>query len=184
MPIPQPALSGTRRDFMIEHLLYNAEKPPTAAAAGQRMVLNLPLPPWQRGEVWTQQQKSAFIEGIFLGFGTGFYVVNGKWWLADGATAPCSGWLLDGQQRMTSIRDFLAGEIVVFGDVTFPAMTGPEAIRFRHTLFPCVEIEYTDDENKLRELYDRLNFSGTPHTPSQRAATAASEPNEPQMGPG
>lgn len=36
--------------------------------------------------------------------------------------------------------------------------------RFNNLIFPCIEMDYTDDEKVLKELYRRLNFSGTPHT--------------------
>ncbi|MDP3310598.1 MAG: DUF262 domain-containing protein, partial [Polaromonas sp.] len=47
---------------------------------GERRMLGLVLPPWQRPGVWTTHQKIRFIEGIFHGFGTGYYVTNGLDW--------------------------------------------------------------------------------------------------------
>lgn len=59
--------------------------------------------------MWTQAQKRRFVEGIFLGLGSGYYVTNGLEWADDGATAPMAGWLLDGQQRMNALRVRVVG---------------------------------------------------------------------------
>lgn len=166
MPIPQPLLKGTQHDYQIGHLVDMP--PPGPAVPAERRLLNLNLPPWQRPEVWTHSQKRRFVEGIFLGLGCGQYVVNGSDWESDGEPKPMSAWLLDGQQRISALRDFLAGDLVVFDDVSFPAMPAADQLRFKRRPFPCFELDYTDDENALKELYDRLNFSGTPHTAEQR----------------
>lgn len=165
MPLPEKILQGARRDYPIERLLEDMADP---RIPEERRLLGLVLPPWQRPEVWGVEQKRRFIEGIFLGFGCGYYVTNGLEWLKDGTSAPMSGWLLDGQQRISALRDFLEDRLVLFGDVRISCLSAPEVRRFRHEVFPCFELEYTDDENKLKELYDRLNFSGIAHTLDQR----------------
>lgn len=167
MPLPKPLLRGTHRDYAIGHLIETSGARPTIPA--ERQLLNLVLPPWQRPEVWTMSQKQRFIEGIFLGLGCGFYVVNGQDWDKDGNDLPQSGWLLDGQQRISAIRDFLNGTLVVFEDVSYPAMERKDQLRFLRNPFTCIELDYTDNENTLKDLYDRLNFGGTPHTEQDRA---------------
>lgn len=172
MPIPAKLLNGTRREYTIGHLVEATSADPTMPE--ERRLLGLILPPWQRPEVWTVEQKRRFVEGIFLGLGCGYYVINGLDWV-DGeggkaVSAPMSGWLLDGQQRIASLRDFLADKLVIFGDVKFSSLSQKEAMRFKRENFPCFEVDYTDNEDVLKELYDRLNFGGTPHTPEQRVA--------------
>ena len=166
MPIPPPLLTGTRREYTLGRLVEMTPTDPTMPT--ERRILGLVLPPWQRPEVWTIEQKCRFIEGIFLGLGCGWYVTNGLEWNHRGESVPMSGWLIDGQQRMSAIRDFLSGELVVFGDVRFPDLSEPQKRRFYRTPFPCFELDYCDNETVLQELYDRLNFGGTPHTPEQR----------------
>jgi hypothetical protein len=85
-----------------------------------------------------------------------------------------SAWLLDGQQRISALRDFLAGDLVIFDDVSFPALPAADQLRFKRRPFQCFELDYTNDENALMELYDRLNFSGTPHTAEQRVLQSLS----------
>jgi hypothetical protein len=170
MPLPKPLLDGMRRDFSISNLWETSPIEPTMPE--ERLLLNLVLPPWQRPEVWSLEQKVRFVEGIFLGFGTGYYVVNGAdWETVAGVTTsmPMSGWLLDGQQRISAIRDFIAGEFVVFGDVRYPDMPiADRRKRFDNQAFPCIMLEYTADETKLLEMYRRLNFGGTAHSAKDR----------------
>ena len=79
-----------------------------------------------------------------------------------------SGWLIDGQQRITALRDFIDGKLVIFNDVIFTKMDKPARLRFLNTPFPCFELDYCNDERVLMDLYDRMNFGGTPHAPEQR----------------
>lgn len=166
MPIPAPILVGSRRDFSIEILVFGPLAEPSVAE--ERRLLNLVLPPWQRPEVWNESQKRRFVEGIFLGLGTGMYVRNGMDWERDGNCLPMSGWLIDGQQRITALRDFIDGKLVIFNDVIFTKMDKPARLRFLNTPFPCFELDYCNDERVLMDLYDRMNFGGTPHAPEQR----------------
>ncbi|TXT25423.1 MAG: hypothetical protein FD131_4624 [Rhodocyclaceae bacterium] len=166
MPLPKPLLTGTLHDYGIGHLVDMPA--PELAEPTDRRLMNLTLPPWQRGEEWSEEQKRRFIEGIFLGLGTGYYVVHSSDWDGAGKPKTMSGWLLDGQQRISALRDFLAGKLVVFGDVRFTEMAAPDQLRFKRRPFPCHELEYTDNEDTLKELYDRLNFGGTPHSAEQR----------------
>lgn len=161
MPVPQPLLRGTERAFDIEMLATGS--PGDELHPGERRILGATLPPWQRPEVWSTHQKTRFIEGVFLGLGCGYRVCNGMHWLDGGQRAPMSGWLLDGQQRAAAIRDFVEDHLTVFQDVTFSRLSAADVRRFLRTPFPVIELEYTDDEAKLMDLYKRLAFGGTPH---------------------
>lgn len=167
MPIPPRLLNGSRREYTIDRLLSVSHVDPTMP--NERRLLGLVLPPWQRDEVWTVEQKIRFVEGLFLGLGSRYYVTNGIEWLENGDSAPMSGWLLDGQQRISALRDFILGDLVIFGDVTYKSFSKAQKLRFGNQSFPCFELSYCDNEDILKELYDRLNFGGTPHRPDQRA---------------
>lgn len=168
MPLPQKLLQGCTRDYDIERLVFKEST--RAGTPNERQILGLSLPPWQRPEVWTTAQRTRLVESIFLGLGCGYYVTNGMEWEQDGQPAPMAGWLIDGQQRIASLRDFLAGELEVFGDTRWDDLTLAEQRRFLRNPFPCFELDYTNDEAALLELYDRLNFGGTAHTEDQRPA--------------
>lgn len=163
MSLPKPLLTGVSRSFSIEHLLPRHGLPNPVAPADQ--LLRFTLPPWQRPEVWTDAQKVRFIEGVFLGLGTGFYVVHASDWDNQGNPLPMSEWLIDGQQRMTAIRDFVLGEIAIFDGTRYSDISIIDLRRrFFHVPFPSIEVEFSGNESLLQELYDRLNYGGTAHT--------------------
>ncbi len=120
--------------------------------------------------MWTEDQKRRFIEGVFLGLGCGYYVTNGSDWDRDGNRTRMSGWLIDGQQRISAIRDFSEGRFEIFNGARFQNLSDKDARRFMRAPFPLIELEFTNGESVLRDLYDRLNFGGTAHLESQRAA--------------
>ncbi|WP_410951007.1 DUF262 domain-containing protein [Pseudomonas sp. S1(2024)] len=161
--LPEPILTGTQRSYTISSLWQGTAARPNQAS--ERQLLNLVLPSWQRPPRWSDVQQVRFIEGIFLGLGTGFYVINGREYGDDGKDLPMSGWLLDGQQRITAIARFINDEIEIFGGIRYSSLTLPEKRRrFENIVFPCIELEYQADEALLKTLYRRLNFSGTAHT--------------------
>lgn len=160
--LPKPILDGVQRSYSISMLWEGTPAAPNVPQ--ERQLLNLVLPTWQRGFVWTEEQQRAFIEGIFLGFGTGYYVINGRDF-EDGNDRYMSGWLLDGQQRISSIARFVKGEISVFDRIRYSDLSiGERRRRFDHVIFPCIELEYQANEEVLKALYRRLNFGGTAHT--------------------
>jgi hypothetical protein len=160
--LPEKILFGTSRCFPIEMLLRPGID---CTMEGERNLLHFVLPPWQRPEVWEAPRKRAFIEGIFLGLGTGTYVHHEAEMNPNGQMKPMSGWLIDGQQRISAIRDFVNDEIAIFNGIRFSDMTPVEQrVRFLHVVFPSHEIPYQQDEQLLKELYRRLNFGGIAHT--------------------
>lgn len=171
--LPPPLLKGSERSYSISNLWEG-----TSAKGNtpfERQLLNLVLPPWQRPAVWSENQQVRFIEGIFLGLGTGYYVINGRDWDDAGNDSPMSGWLIDGQQRITAIARFVNGEISVFDGTRYSDLSiGEQRRRFDNMIFPCMELDYQADEELLKELYRRLNFGGTPHTQADLALLGTS----------
>ena len=164
--IPDKLLSGRTREYRIEYLIKSAPIDPTASL--KRRLLCWVLPPWQRLEVWDIDRKRRFIEGLFLGLGTGYYVEHEPDWSGEG-TRPTSGWLIDGQQRLTAIRDFVHHGLQIFDGVTYADLDQVTLRRrFWNVPFPCFEVEYQNNELMLRELYERLNFGGVTHTEQDR----------------
>jgi hypothetical protein len=96
-------------------------------------------------------------------------VAHGSDWDSNGKPLPMSGWLLDGQQRISAIRDFISGDLGIFEGIRFADL--PWAVqrrRFLSVTFPLIEIEYQHSEAVLKEIYERLNFGGMPHTETDR----------------
>lgn len=177
--LPDRILRGQTSATTIQHLLMD---PLQMTMPGERNLLHWVLPPWQRAEVWEDWRKRAFVEGIFLGLGTGFYVAHQPYWERGGLPKPMSGWLIDGQQRLSAIRDFVSGELTVFDGLRYDSLSLPEKrIRFLNQPFPYVEIPYTSDEGVLKDLYMRLNFNvRVSHTEEDRLRVAEAPSAEAQ----
>lgn len=165
--LPPRLLDGNQRAYPIECLIPSPSmERDLAQLPGSRKLMRFVLPSWQRDEVWSLIKKTQFVEGIFLGFGCGSLVVNGRNWAGEnGEPAPMAGWLIDGQQRVSAIRDFLAGKFSIFGSTFWDDIPRAQQLRrFLNEPFPHLEIEYINDEGTLKDLYKRLNRGGVAHT--------------------
>ncbi len=135
-----------------------------------RYAVGFPLPSWQRPLVWTRRQSARFIESAWLGLHLGTLVVNGVRH-EGGRVNPLSGLLVDGQQRLAAIAAYLDDRLEVFG-YRWSELGRHEQARFERTVFMRSEVSMWQ-ESELRDLYDRLNFGGTPHDPRERLRIAA-----------
>lgn len=115
------------------------------------------LPPFQRPPVWTDAQKIRFIESCWGGLPIGVYVYNRP----ESPDSPFDNWLLDGQQRITAVYAYMNDEFAVAG-FKFSELTDVDR-RFWYMIpFSSLETRL-DDEEKLRDVYERLAYGGTPH---------------------
>lgn len=137
-----------------------------------RFVMGFPLPDWQREFVWTDEQQSRFILSVWSKAELGSYILN-DWEMSDGKCFDrYSNVLLDGQQRLTTIERYLRDEFAVDDTTGTPRLWSQvhrrEQRRFMNATLPRSQVK-TFDELELRTIYDLRNFTGTPHTESQRA---------------
>jgi hypothetical protein len=173
--LPEPIMRSSAANFTMGHLVLQhkaseAEIRPHHDPEGKlNWLLGHVLPPFQRPAVWKRTQAIRFIESAWLGIHLGIYVVNRMdKWVRD-RPHYTDLWLIDGQQRLRAIKSYLDGEFPVFG-MRWTKLNRLERIRFENNVtFPCA-ILHEADEAKLRDLYNRLNFGGTPHKKSERAA--------------
>ncbi|MFE8701144.1 DUF262 domain-containing protein [Cytobacillus sp. FJAT-54145] len=119
-----------------------------------RLELN---PDFQRGHVWTEEQQIAYVEYVFRGGRSGrdFYF-NHPGWMKD--------WVgeyvcVDGLQRLTALRRFLANEIPIFGY---------KREAFEDKVPNMVTIVWHVNNLKTRaevlQWYYEMNAGSTPHT--------------------
>lgn len=134
--------------------------------ASEKKLLGYKVPAWQRPVVWSDAQSIRFIESIWLGVAMSPFMVN------DSLDPELSLVLLDGQQRLTAIDRYWAGQIAVQGEdgnhYLWTDLTLAEQMHFLRIPFPWLETHY-ESETDLRAAYDRHNFGGTNHTPDQAA---------------
>lgn len=136
--------------------------------AGRRTLGGFILPDFQRPRVWTLEQNVALIESIYEGFSFGSYAVVANSEVdAPNSTHYYDGILLDGQQRIAAILDYVDNKFPVFG-FYYRDITLADQRRFRQTSFPRVELR-TTDEALMRDYYNHMNFSGVRHQDDERA---------------
>lgn len=180
MKMPPALFSGHSRSTSIDSLYSDMKKrqveDPKYFAPG-RHVCGQSLPVWQRELTWTESQSVRFVESAWLGLHLGEWVCNAFDWSGPDAQAhPLSGILIDGQQRLHAFELYFHDAFAVFGH-KWSELDVVEQRRFLRKPFPSSEVTIWDDL-VLRELYDRLNFGGTPHLESERAVKPATKADE------
>lgn len=171
---------GQTRQFTLDNLYSQHEK--IKDDPGRYMefsdakdwVLGYAIPEFQRPIVWEEDRMVKFVESAILGMNLGSYTYNSTMNLGldvkmpDGKVIwPFDRWLIDGQQRLTSLERFWNNEFSVF-DLYWGEVPENQRRRFLSTSFSAQETQLAD-EKLLRDLYDRMNFGGVAHTNEQRA---------------
>lgn len=75
-------------------------------------------PDFQRGHVWSDEQRIRYVEAFVRRIADCKIIFNSPAWSSDkvrGDIAPHVVQCVDGLQRLTSIRKFMAGDLAVFG---------------------------------------------------------------------
>jgi hypothetical protein len=129
----------------------------------ERMVMGYRLPAWQRPFVWTEEQKIKLIESLWLGLNIGTYTFNRA--RQDGVY---DNLLIDGQQRMKAIEEYLEGRFKVFGYLWDETTVADKRGFANARHFHCY-ITSSMDEGYLRGYYNMMNFGGTAHKSEERA---------------
>jgi len=144
-------------------------------------------PPYQRGDLWNEEQRVNLIKSILQGLPIGVIFLNSR-----DIMEPVR--VVDGKQRVLALRAFLNGELAVprewFADekdrpknpdvapesadkdlITVDDLTEPGLLHFKMHAVAVYETNFkTEDEE--RELYLRINFGGVAHTDEDRARAA------------
>jgi len=177
--LPRPLIRGTTSSRTISDLMRDRdpcyESMFEASVQGLETLGHYYIPPFQRPVVWTLEQQRRLVESMWLGIAIGAVVVSSEG-DKDKTTDryPISAdLLLDGRQRLTSIRAYMQEGLRIF--VGTPHEHGyddldlPQQRRYRNTTIGYITIDRDFDMEALKEIYNRLNFGGTAHTEDQRA---------------
>lgn len=141
-------------------LIGESQRRTAPLGEGERELGWMVLPPFQRPPVWTEAQKIRFVESCWLGLPVGVFIINRP----NNARSPFYNWLLDGQQRITALYEYMADAFPVLG-FKFSELTDADHRQwFMTTHFGHLET-HLEDEAALRDVYDRLAYGGTPHEP-------------------
>lgn len=136
----------------------------TTDPMGRRTVMGYPLPPWQRGLVWTEGQMIRLLESAWRGLSIGTYTVN----QSPSYEGEFDGLLIDGQQRLYALECYFSDAFPVYG-YRWSEVTPTDRRAFLMGRHFSSYITRTDDEAYLREYYNLMNFGGVAHKESERA---------------
>jgi hypothetical protein len=170
--MPSSDRIGSDHPTDVGYLAFTYEKwqagTPTFPNSSERTVLGIGLPWWQRKITWTDEQCTRFISSIWRGLNIGSWMIN----IVDfGPSNPLDGIVIDGQQRLTALQRYFDNEIPFAANdgqlLLWGELTTTERRRFLRSPFPHIEVRLTD-EQRLIDLYNLLNFSGSPHTAADR----------------
>lgn len=159
---PQPKAAYTvdiGLDYL-EEFLSNQER--DLVKMGGRLELE---PDFQRGHVWGKSQRMAFIEALLRGTAPTNILFNCPGWQQvhddRGDIPEYTFQCVDGLQRLTSVRKFMAGEFPVFNDIFVDDLAktpfDPRRYRFKFSVY-----EFTNRVDLLTFYLD-LNTGGTVH---------------------
>ncbi len=150
-------------DYLAEHVKQYAED------SGFTMD-----PEYQRGHVWTMEQRSRYVEHVLQGGETGLEViVNVRNFHSINSSKPRGvAEVLDGKQRLTTLLMFMRDEVRAFGRLASEYEGKP---RNCHVVWKVVDLNPLE----VMRLYVMLNAGGNAHTKEEidrvRALIAAKE---------
>lgn len=119
------------------------------------------VPGYQRELVWTPAKQSKFIESVFMGLPIPFVFF---WQDKDGRME-----IVDGSQRLRTIKDFMANKFVLRDLETIPAANGlrysdfpvSRQLKFAETAIRVIILDNTTDAVTRTEMFARINTGGT-----------------------
>jgi hypothetical protein len=152
-------------------------------------------PPYQRGRVWSEDQKVALVRSWLTGTPTGVVILNDRatpgWELVNGRDDEAAVYAcIDGQQRLTTAYDWFDGAFAVPAswfaaeDVTATEDTddgpyvrwgGLTAVRQRHfknRAHLTVAVAHANTVQEEAAVYLLVNGGGTPQTEADTANAA------------
>jgi len=118
---------------------------------GRRLILS---PYFQRNLVWRLIHKIDFIKTILLGYPfPQIFIARGEIDIEKRSTTSC---IVDGQQRMNAIKEFLNGEFRVDGR-SYRDLTPQEKQTFLKYQIPIIDLDIANDDPEIIEIFQRLN---------------------------
>lgn len=119
------------------------------------------VPAYQRKLVWTPAKQSKFIESVLMGLPIPFLFF---WQDQDGRME-----IVDGSQRLRTIRDFMANKVVLRDLEVLPAVNNfcfsdlPKSRQLKFAEIPIrvIILDNTTDEVTRTEMFARINTGGT-----------------------
>ncbi|UPK62843.1 DUF262 domain-containing protein [Rhodococcus pyridinivorans] len=126
------------------------------------------IPDYQRASVWEPERKSRFIESLLLGLPIPFLFF---WENVDDGRLE----IVDGSQRIRTIREFLDGEFTLgelevlskVGGFTFGDLTVGRQRKLKNRTIRGVVLDEQADDQARAELFDRINTGSKDANPAE-----------------
>lgn len=163
--LPKQIIRGNRTNFVLEGLIQRRPEV-LAATQPEDRVFGFRLPPFQRPAVWSPAQQARYIESVYMGFPIGELLITQD----DPDGNAVVRYLLDGQQRLRALEAWIDGQLTVQG-VRFTELAERDRDVFLMTPIGVMFLESGYSMETLREIYERLNFGGTPHADEHHPGT-------------
>ena len=125
------------------------------------------VPEYQRKHTWPLEKQSKFIESVFMGLPIPFVFF---WQDQDGRME-----IVDGSQRIRTLRDFIGDKLVLKGLETIPAANGlrysdlppSRRLKFVETPIRVIILDNATDAVTRTEMFARINTGGTTATDAE-----------------
>lgn len=151
-----------RARYEVDHFMHNVERNIQTYVDDCGLELD---PDYQRGHVWSQSQQESYMEAVIRGaISSGGLLIQMNCASFSGKpTGDLPGHMqcIDGLQRLTAIRRYVAGEIKAFG-ITVDALRGT-SFDIRRYMFKVAVHDFQTRADLLQYYLD-LNDGGTPHS--------------------
>lgn len=143
------------KDYTIEYLVDKLDKG------------DFFIPLYQRRFIWKDYQRASFIESILLGLPIPFM------FFANCETGKME--IIDGAQRMQSLRAFLNGELklkkleklTALNGYRFDELLDAQQRKFKERSLRVVILEESTPDEVRQDLFNRINTKGTPANSSE-----------------
>lgn len=113
-------------------------------------------PPYQRGLVWSMDQKTALLDSVFQNIDIGKFTFSELPLKAVGNLYE----IIDGKQRLTTICEFFEGRLAYRGKL-YHELSWRDRNHFEN--YPIVQAEMRDaTEQQILKLFVKLNTTGVP----------------------
>lgn len=121
-------------------------------------------PEYQRGNVWSEDEKQALLDSIFMHAEIGRFVMRSKEKDSDVNLDEYLYEIVDGKQRLTTIMDFYLNRLAYKG-VYYNELSPKDRYCFRNTYLSLADMEDATKEDALR-VFLMVNQSGHPMDPT------------------
>ena len=119
------------------------------------------VPDYQRNFIWKPKEQAKFIESVLMGLPIPFVFF---WQDDDGRME-----IVDGSQRIRTIRDFMADKITLRGLAALPAANGlvytdlpiSRQLKFADSSLRVIILDNATDAITRTEMFTRINTGGT-----------------------